>query len=289
MGPGRLIDTDRWYVILTDALGLWGCSRPSASHPGGVRSVALGLRFPQYRIEDCVQLTYRLLRDRLDVHRLRLAMGVSMGATQTYAWGVMHPRFAEALLPIGGTTFQNRGMARWLFDLMTSAIQSDPVYRETRGDYYALPPERRPILGNLFGWSLLRQSAFDDEFRITQTPEQYDLEAFDWERSQAMVAAGGQGCGQGLFEVAQVDSNDLIYRNRALAQLDLEGELHRIRARTLILHVETDQWLRAHVARRAQERIAGSRILTYAHPLGHYAVFEAPGRYRDEIAKLGRL
>ena len=285
IGPGRLIDTDRYYVILADALGLWGASKPSSSHPSRQNTRALGLRFPQYRLEDCVQLMYRLLKDHLEIGHLRLVTGVSLGASLTYAWGVMHPDFVDAIMPIGGTPFQNRGMARWQFDLMTAAIESDPIYRETAGDYYHRPLRERPIRGNLFGWSLMRQSAYSDELRVEQSFDQYKLEAFDWEKSAPVVESMGAatGWGQSLLSVALIDSNDLIYRNRAQAMYDVEAELHRVKARTLIIHVLTDQWLQPHIARRANERIKGSQLLTFSHELGHYGVFVAPARYRDEI------
>ena len=286
IGPGRLFDTDRYYVIVADALGLWGASKPSSSQPGQPGTVALGLRFPTYRLEDCVQLQYRLLRDELGVGRLKLVTGVSLGAAMTYVWGVMYPGFVDAVMPVGGTPFQNRGMARWLFDLMSSAIQSDPVYRATKGEYYHLARLQRPIQGNLFGWSLLRQSGFVDEYRCEQSYDQYVAEGFDWEGSKLTIDTLGKvpgTWGQSLFSVALIDSNDLIYRNRAQALLDVEGQLGRITARTLIVHVETDQWLQIHIARRAHERIRGSRLITFPHKLGHYAVFAAPQRYRDEM------
>ena len=285
LGPGRVIDTSRWYVILADALGLWGASRPGASHPGQAISRPLGLGFPQYSLQDAVQLMYRLLRDRLGVNHLHLVTGVSLGGTLSYVWGVQHPDFVGALMPIGGTPFQNRGMARWQFDLMTAAIQSDPVYQATGGDYYHLPVLERPVRGNLFGWSLLRQSAYSDEVRVEQSFDEYKLEGFDWEQSREVVRSAGRepGFGQGLFAVALIDSNDLIYRNRAQAMLDVEKQLHRIEARTLIIHVDTDQWLHPHIARRAHERIGGSRLITFPHDLGHYGVFMAPARFGAEI------
>ena len=287
IGPGRVFDTDRYYLIMADALGLWGASRPASSHPGRADSQARGRRFPQYSLEDCVQLMHRLLVDHLDVKHVKMVTGVSLGASLTYLWGVMHPDFMDALLPIGGTPFQNRGMARWLFDLATAAIMSDPVYREHDGDYYHLPAAERPLLGNLFSWSILRQSAYVDEMRCAQAPEQYALEAFDWEKSSAVIGSmGTEGFGRALYPVALIDSNDLIWRNRAQGQFDVEPELHRVKARTLIIHIETDQWLRPHIARRAQERIKGARLLTFSHDMGHYAVFSAPGRYGEDIRAL---
>src|SRR3954453_4843772 len=51
IGPGRVIDTDHYYVVLVDPLGTWGASKPSDG---------LGQRFPQYTYFDMVQANYRL-------------------------------------------------------------------------------------------------------------------------------------------------------------------------------------------------------------------------------------
>src|SRR4029079_16134506 len=74
IGPGRPIDTDRYYVIMVDPLGTWGASKPSAG---------LGVKFPQYSYYDMVQANYRMLRDGMKVARVALVSGVSMGGTQT--------------------------------------------------------------------------------------------------------------------------------------------------------------------------------------------------------------
>lgn len=289
IGPGKVFDPDRHYLILADALGLWGASRPAASHPGREDSIALGTAFPQYSMEDIVQLQYRMLRDHLGIDRLRLVTGVSLGASLTYAWGVMHPDFMENLLPVGGTIFQDKGMVRWLFDLMTSAIQSDPVYRMTDGQYYDLPRLNQPILGLMFGWSILKQSAFVDELRCNQSFDDYILEGFDWDKSRRVIDTFGRepGWGQKLFDLSlATDANDMIWRNVCQARFNIEPELSRIRARTEIIHIETDQWIQFHIARRAQAGIAGSRLHSFAHDYGHYAVFQAPGRYETLFREL---
>jgi homoserine acetyltransferase len=95
IGAGRPIDTDRYYVIMVDPLGTWGASKPSDG---------LGIKFPQYSYYDMVQANYRMLRDSLKVAHAALVTGVSMGGTQTYVWGVMHPEYMGGLMPIGGTT-----------------------------------------------------------------------------------------------------------------------------------------------------------------------------------------
>jgi len=145
IGSGRPIDTDRYYVVMVDPLGTWGESKPSDS---------LGIKFPQYSYFDMVQANYRMLRDHLKIARVALATGVSMGGTQTYVWGVMHPEFVSALMPIGGTTQSDAEdpVGNWTFQLMTAAIQSDSAWQATHGDYYNLPKEKHPSAGVAFGW-----------------------------------------------------------------------------------------------------------------------------------------
>ena len=86
VGPGLLFDTNRFYVVFVDALGLFGASKPSDG---------LGRKFPVYSYYDVVHLNYRLLRDHLKVGKVVLATGVSMGATQAYYWGLMYPDFVQ--------------------------------------------------------------------------------------------------------------------------------------------------------------------------------------------------
>ena len=141
IGPGRPIDTDRYYVVMVDPLGTWGASKPSDG---------LGIKFPQYSYFDMVQANYRMLRDKLKVARAALVTGVSMGGTQTYVWGVMHPEFVSALMPIGGTTQSDAGdpVGNWTFQLMTAAIESDPVWQKTNGRLLQAAQGKAPADGH---------------------------------------------------------------------------------------------------------------------------------------------
>lgn len=142
IGPGRPIDTDRYYVVMVDPLGTWGASKPSDG---------LGTKFPQYSYYDMVQANYRMLRDHLKVANVALAAGVSMGGTQTYVWGVMHPEYVQALMPIGGTTQSDAEdpVGNWTFQLMTAAIESDPVWQATKGVYDAVELVWRNRVGEI--------------------------------------------------------------------------------------------------------------------------------------------
>ncbi|MFZ0932366.1 MAG: alpha/beta fold hydrolase [Syntrophobacteraceae bacterium] len=266
VGPGKLIDTDKYYVIFLDALGLWGASKPSDG---------LGMKFPRYSIFDIVQANYRLLKDHLGVAKVKLATGVSMGATQTYALAVLHPDFVDAIMPIGGQTAADP-VTGWLFALMTAAMQSDPVWQRTGGDYYNLPKEQHPNKGMMFGWSVLGQTGLSFDFRAKQPWDEVKKEVFYWEPK------GDEGANL-ISKANDFDVDDLIVRNQPSDIYNINDQLGRIQAKTLILHVKNDQWLRYVLAEEAASKIKGAKLVGYENPLAHYAVFRGPNVCKDAV------
>jgi homoserine acetyltransferase len=268
VGQGLLIDTKRYYVIFLDALGLWGAGKPSDG---------LGLSFPRYSIFDCVQANYRLLKDELKVARIRLATGVSMGALQSYVWAALHPDYVDAIMPIGGSTSTRRDpVLRWIFDLMTAAMKSDPVWRETKGDYYHLPKENHPNNGMMFGWSILMHNGLDLDFRIDQGWEEVQKEVFSWEPEG--------NAGSTLRQMARdYDVNDLIIRNSSQDKFDIDQCLAGIQCPALVLHVANDLWLRSKLAERSANRMPKAEFASFESPLAHYAVFRAPNVLRAKV------
>ena len=246
IGPGRPIDTDRYYVIMVDPLGTWGASKPSDG---------LGIKFPQYSYYDMVQANYRLLRDGLKVARVALCHGVSMGGTQTYVWGVMHPEYINALMPIGGTTQSDAEdpVGNWTFQLMTAAIESDPVWQSTKGDYYKLPKEKHPLPGMAFGWSVLGLTGYDFGYRTTQSFSAVQPEVFYWDPPN-------EKAGSSVINRAKLyDAVDLVWRNRVGETHNINPYLGRIQARTLVMHITNDLWLNFKLAEKAVDRVPGAR------------------------------
>jgi len=266
VGPGKLIDTNRYYVIFLDALGLWGASKPSEG---------LGMKFPRYTFFDLVQANYRLLKDELGVSKVKLATGVSMGAIQSYVWAVLHPDFVEAIMPIGGVTAMDP-VPRWLFQLMSAAMKSDPAWRRTKGDYYRLPKEYHPNKGMMFGWSILGQSGLSFDLRAKLSWDVVKKDVFYWKPE-------GEEGAKLPAKARDYDVNDLLYRNMAGDVYNINNQLKRIKARTLILHVKNDQWLRYVTAVGAASKIEGAKLAAFESPLAHYAVFRAPNMLKDDV------
>lgn len=284
IGPGRPIDTDRYYVIMVDPLGTWGASKPSDG---------LGIKFPQYSYYDMVQANYRLLRDNLKVARVALVAGVSMGGTQTYVWGVMHPEFVSALMPIGGTTQSDAEdpVGNWTFQLMTAAIQSDPAWQSTNGDYYKLPKEKHPMPGLAFGWSVLGLTGYDFAYRTSQNFASVQPEVFYWDPPN-------EKAGSSVTNRAKLyDAVDLVWRNRVGETYNINPYLGRIRARTLVMHITNDLWLNFKLAERAVDRVPGAQLIAEESPVAHYGVFSIINHrkndpkfvaFMDDVASLDR-
>jgi homoserine acetyltransferase len=269
VGPGRILDTDRYYVVFLDALGLWGASKPS---------LGLGRKFPQYNYMDMVVANYRLLREHLNVGQVVLATGCSMGATQTWVWGVMYSPsgFVKAIMPIGGTTASDGDdpVGQWTFRLGQAAIESDPNWRATNGNYYHLPKEKHPNQGMQFMWSTLQMTGYTFPVRSATPWKTLQREVFYWEPK-------GEETATYIARVKNEDAVDFWYRNAAGWGYNINKELKRIKARTMVVHVQNDQWLLVANARKAAAATPGAQFSTLSDPQAHYGVFRALNVLKD--------
>lgn len=97
IGPGKLADTNRFFVISIDALGNGESCSPSNS------SEQPGAAFPRISTTDMVASQYRLLTEHLDIHHVRAVMGISMGGMQTLRWISQYPAFMDKAVSIDGS------------------------------------------------------------------------------------------------------------------------------------------------------------------------------------------
>ncbi|MEJ2717400.1 MAG: hypothetical protein P8182_09720 [Deltaproteobacteria bacterium] len=156
-------------------------------------------------------------------------------------------------------------------------MKSDPVWRETKGNYYHLPKSKHPNQGMMFGWSILMHNGLDFDFRIDQGWEEVRKEVFSWD---------GRGDDGGLLlreKARSYDVNDLLIRNSALGSFDIDEHLPALNTPALILHVKNDLWLRARLAEQSSKRIPGARFASFPSPLAHYGVFQVPHVLGDEV------
>jgi homoserine O-acetyltransferase len=143
-GPGQLLDTSRYYVILPDGIGHGKSSKPSDG---------MHARFPHYDYADMVAAQHALLVDGLKVNHLRLILGTSMGCMHIWMWGETYPDFADALMPLACLPVEIAGRNRIVRDMAKDAIREDPGWMN--GDYTTQPTGLKTAVDML----MLMQSA----------------------------------------------------------------------------------------------------------------------------------
>lgn len=100
MGPGKAVDTDKYFVVCSNMLGSsYGTSGPGSVNPD--TSKPYGPDFPAYSTHDMVEVQ-RTLIDALGIKQLKAVMGYSYGGHLTFMWGALYPDRMRCLVPIAG-------------------------------------------------------------------------------------------------------------------------------------------------------------------------------------------
>lgn len=194
-GPGQPLDATKYFIILPDALGAGGSSKPS----DGLRT-----RFPAYNYDDMVLAQRRLLTEHLKIRHLRLLIGNSMGGMHAWIWGVRYPDFMDALVPMASQPTEMSGRNWMLRRMLIEMVRKDPEYQG--GDYTSQPRSLR--LSNAFfalatnGGTLACQKAaptteLADEYVEAKLAQPFTLDANDfiyqWSASRGYNPAPGLG------------------------------------------------------------------------------------------------
>jgi homoserine O-acetyltransferase len=245
IGPGRAIDTNRWFVISSDTLvnlnvrdGRTVTTGPASVNPSSGRP--WGLDFPVVSIRDFVEVQKRLL-DHLGVRRLALVTGASMGALQAIEWAAAYPDMVDRVMPVIGAGEVDPWLISWL-DIWEAPIRLDPNWRD--GDYYVAGREP-PLRGLAEALRILTVQVQDRPALARhgrraaegQDPARSIRDRFEVERALDEAV---------LARARTADANHFLYLSRANQLFlheypDTEAALARSRARWLLLAVPTDR------------------------------------------------
>jgi len=258
IGPGKLLDTDRWYVISLDAVGNGVSCSPSNSktHPR--------LKFPEFGIRDMVKAQHRLLALTLGIDHAYAIVGISMGGMQALQWAVMYPDYASHIVTIVGTPQATaRDLEVWKAEM--NAIERTPGWNG--GNY--LPGTAFKNLAALHTESLWTpehqaaktvagKHATEDRLHGTQTSQSFN--AVDWYRQlQAMT------------------SFDLVRDG------DMPTLAKKIKARMLVTASEQDRLVDPEPS-KALAKAKGAKLLLLNNDCGHMAPVCEMGKV-DEAVK----
>ena len=131
-GPGKALDPARHFIIVPNLLGNGLSSSPSNTPSPFDRG-----NFPHVSIYDNVMLQHRFITEVLDIDKLLLVMGHSMGALQTYQWAVLFPAMMAAIAPICGSA-RTSPHNKVFLQGMRGILELDPAWKD---GWYDTPPE----------------------------------------------------------------------------------------------------------------------------------------------------
>jgi homoserine O-acetyltransferase len=280
IGPGRVVDTDRYFVVCSNVLGsCYGTTGPASPSPADGRPY--GRRFPLIGIPDLVR-AQRALLEQMGVQRLALVMGGSIGGQQALEWTIAYPNCVDRVVVLAaGARLSAQGIA--LNEIGRRAITADPRWQDGAYAPGAGPADGLAIARMVAMLSYTSAAELDARFgrraatRPTRTPtlgDAYDVESYLQY--------------QGAKLVRRFDANSYLVLTRAMDRYDIAAgpgrgsdaaAFARVRAAVLAVGTSSD-WLFPPSQVRdiaAGVRAAGgcAQYAEIASPLGHDAFLKA--------------
>jgi homoserine O-acetyltransferase/O-succinyltransferase len=252
IGPGKAIDTTRFFVISSNALGsCYGTTGPASVNPATGK--AYGPEFPEITMRDIVTAQHELLV-RLGVTHLVGVAGPSMGGRQAFQWAVTYPDFMDGIVPVASSP---KGLGK--DDAVHKLIQrlsSDPNWNN--GWYY----ERGGILPTLMALRMetLKRYGIEAILRTNSlSPEQRE------ERLRRQAEAWAR----------RFDAHSLVVLRKASVRFDAQRDFGAIKAKVLYVLSRTDQLFPPSMGARVMGRLQAAGVdATYVEidsDFGHLA------------------
>jgi len=251
LGPGKVVDTTNYFVILVDAIGNGISTSPSNSKKQPL------MKFPMFGIRDMVEAEHRLVTEVLHLTHLRAVMGISMGGMQTFEWVVTYPDFMDVAIPMAGSP-QSTSFDKLLWTSQIDAIELDPAWNNGN-------PTGPLTRGFAISEEIGQMNLTSPAYRVTHTsPKDFDAYVAELKKS-----AGGDG---GL-------ASDYIRQRQAIIALDIPGELgvslaeaaKKVRARLLVIVSPQDHMVNPTPAQEFAAAI-GAPVITLDSPCGHISL-----------------
>jgi len=269
VGPGRALDTNRWFVVAPNVLGgCQGTTGPSSTAPDGR---AWGSRFPFLTVRDQVEAEARLA-DRLGIDSWASVIGGSMGGMRVLEWAVTHPDRVRTALVLASGAWATAEQIAWCQPQLL-AIRSDPAWHG--GDYH-----RHAGPGPVAGLGIARRIA-----HVTYRSELELAERFGREPQgdEQPLGGGGRYAVESYLDhhaskiAARFDPGSYVVLTEAMNSHDVGrgrggvGEaLRRIRADLVVAAVDSD---RLYPPRLSEEIVAATPtarpLVMVESPYGH--------------------
>jgi homoserine O-acetyltransferase len=217
VGPGKAIDTRRFFVVSSNMLGSsYGSTCPRSVDPRTGKPY--GPDFPAFGLPDIVA-AQRALLDALGVKRLLAVVGPSYGGFQAFQWGVSYPGFVDGLVPVVSDLRSPRGEGAE--DGLVARFAKDPNWNG--GHYYA----NGGIDGTMAALRVETLLKYGADAELSHAFPDPALRRAEIERRATKWAH-------------EFDANSMVALMRASSRCDLRGEAGKIAARVLYILSRTD-------------------------------------------------
>jgi homoserine O-acetyltransferase len=245
VGPGRALDTDRWFVVAPNVLGgCQGTTGPASAAPDGR---AWGSRFPFLTVRDQVAAE-AALADALGIDSWALVVGGSMGGMRALEWAVTFPDRVRSAVVLASTAAATAEPIAWCQPQLL-AIRSDPAWQ--RGDYDRAGP------GPVAGLGIARRIA-----HVTYRSEQELAHRFGRaaQGEEAPLGGGGRYAVESYLDhhadklVRRFDAGSYVVLTEAMSSHDIGRDRGGVRA--ALRQVQAD----LHVAAVDSDRLYPSRL-----------------------------
>ena len=287
VGPGKPLDTNRFFVIGVNNLGsCFGSTGPSSMNPETGKPY--GASFPFVTVQDWVNAQVRLA-DRLGIHKFAAVMGGSLGGMQALQWSLSYPdRVAHCMVIASAPKLSAQNIA--FNEVARQAIVSDPDFHG--GNYYehGVVPKRGLRLARMIGHiTYLSGDDMSEKFgrNLSNTDYTYGLEA-DFQVESYLRYQGDKFA-------SYFDANTYLLITKALDYFDparhTEGDLtqalKQVQAKFLLVSFTTDWRFAPQRTREIVEALmANQRDVSYAEidaPHGHDAFLLTDARYHGVV------
>ncbi|MCF6248004.1 MAG: homoserine O-acetyltransferase [Desulfobacula sp.] len=213
VGPGKGIDTDKYFIICINIIGSCaGSTGPSSMNPASGKAYATD--FPLITIGDMVKCQ-KALMDHLGINSLLSVIGGSVGGMQVLEWAVRYPDMVKSAIPLATTT-RHSALAIAFNEVARQAIMADPNWND--GYYY---DGKKPDIGLALARMIGHITYLSDEsMRLKFGRKLQNRSALSFEFG-AEFAVESYLQYQGKKFIERFDANSFLYITKAADYFDL--------------------------------------------------------------------
>ena len=263
IGPDMALDPKRYFIVVANLFGNGMSSSPSDG---------LGPLFPIVSMEDNVRLQHKLMTEHLDVRKLALVTGHSMGGIATYHWAALFPDIVDRAAPICSAA--KISDHNWVFlEGLRGIVTSDKSWED--GYYNVQPVKALKTMAR--AWAAWPPSSHFYREQLYKTIGYSSLEDYllnYWEKTYESMDANNILAQFDTWESADISANKLYNNN-------MEKALASIRAKLFVIPSTTDAYFPVEDSKIEVSCIPNAELRPIKSNWGHWA---GSGRNADDTS-----